>query len=99
MESVFFIYVWRLGNGQLAMIEIEGMSFHRMKEFYDYHFPVVGRSATVHCFFSDYEITDREMKRMATSLIKGEYVKYSVELYDGKLTKERGVPKETHPRY
>lgn len=97
MHGVFFIHVWPMSNGKLAMIEIEGISFHMMKQRYRYHFPVFGETATVHTFFNDYDIREKELKKMATAFVKGSYNVYSVELYGGKMIEKRGIPK-VYPR-
>lgn len=95
--AVYFLHIWRMKDGNLTMSEIRDMSYQRMKEWFEYHERIVGKEATVHCFFSDYDIQNEELKTMATYFMKGNYKEITVNVNTGQVTEKRGISK-LHPR-
>jgi len=90
-KETYMLYVWNDGQGNLTMSQLTENTIPYWKRFYDYHLLVSGRAANVWCFFSDYDIRDSELKKMATKFMKGNYNIIEVSSYDGKVTKKRGV--------
>lgn len=96
-HEIFLLHVWMLSGGELTWEEIKDKPYNRLKREYDYHVPVFGKAATVHCFFEDYDIRDKDLVAMATRFMKGDYMTIEVSLYDGKVTKTKGISRINPP--
>lgn len=93
----YLLHIWNDGNQNLTMEELTGNSVGYWKKFYEYHKLIQGHTAQVWCFFSDYDIRDSEIKHMATCFMKGNYYLITVDLYDGKVTRQKGISR-VNPR-
>jgi len=96
-RQTYLLHVWNNGQGEYLMALIDDRSYGQCKLYFDYHKMIVGKTATVHVFFGDYDIRDNELIAMATKFMKGEYTKIDVNMYSFEVTESNGVDR-THPR-
>lgn len=96
IKPTYAIHVWWSGSETLFSV-IENMTINQAKEFYDYHKLFNGKTAVVFVFFSDYDLRDEDLLQAATRFMKGDYIRYDIDLYWGNVTKSKGVDR-TNPR-
>lgn len=89
-KPTFLLFVW-FADQKLHFSLIEDMGYPQAKQFYEYHKMFNGRAACVFTFFSDYDIRDEQLKQVATSFMKGEYIRYDIDLYNLTLKTSQGV--------
>lgn len=92
----YLIFVHWVGD-KAWFTPINEMTVPEAKKHYDYYKLVPGKAATVHCFFSDYDLRDEDIIHAATIYMKGEYMSVEVNLRTFERKVFKGVDK-THPR-
>lgn len=94
----YYLEVWRDIEGKLIGSDVsKTKGFPELKEWFDYHHTIHGRTATVYLFFSDHDIHNEELKQFAIKFMKGEYITYNVDLKNDRYTSQLGIDKTVHP--
>lgn len=90
----YAIFVWQ-NEGVVTFSVIEDMTIGFAKKFYDYHKMFSGRSAVVFTFFRDYDLRNSDLLQAATRFMKGDYIRYDVDMYNLIVKVSKGLDKTT----
>jgi hypothetical protein len=96
VKPVYLLHIWTDGNNELTMSQLETSQLRPMMEWFDYHLIVLGKSATVYCFYDDFEFTNQQLIDMATKFMKGDYIRIDIDLDKCTATKSIGDDKTPH---
>lgn len=99
LKRSYYLEVWRDIEDKIIGSDVtDTKGFPELREWFDYHYTVHGKTATVYLFYSDYEITPKEMTEFAIKFMKGEYVTIHVNLATVNAIQSKGVDKTVNPR-
>ncbi len=98
LKPSYYLEVWRDIEGKLIGSDVsKTKGFPELKEWFDYHHTIHGRTATVYLFFSDYDIRNEELKQFAIKYMKGEYTTFEIDLQKDTINQIKGIDKTIHP--
>ena len=91
IKPTYAIHLWNNGSREMMFSVIENNSIPFLKRFYEYHEMINGKLAVVFVFFNDYDIRREDCIKASTRFMRGDYVRFDVNLETGEVTKKRGV--------
>lgn len=89
-KPTHLLFTWQNDNEVLFSL-LENMGIGEARSIYDYHKMFNGKSAVVFVFFDDFDIREYQLLEVATRFMKGEYIRYDVDLRNLTTIKTLGV--------
>jgi hypothetical protein len=97
LKPTYLLEVWMMRGGEVTFSPITDRTIGECRDWFEYHKMFNGKTATVFCFFSDYDLRDEQLLEAATRFMKGNYKLISWDLNTSERTISDGVDL-TNPR-
>lgn len=92
IKPTIFLEVWHSPVWRICWAIRSFTTVSQFNSWYDYHEHFYGKTATVHCGTSDYEITREELLEVAIKHVKNECITFQFDLVNCKVTQFEGRP-------
>lgn len=97
-KQPYLLHVFFNGDDKLSFSYLPDKKAYELNRYYNYREIITGKTATVICYFNDYEVRRSDCERAAASFMRGTYWLHEVDLDKMEEKTTKGINRLEHPR-